>query len=298
VPVVKTRSVLSGMPVKEAMRRQMIFAGAAESVDRGISRLIKYESEVILIAEANEQVTGIVSKTDLTAAFYIGLPLDTALGDIMVGPLIGCYPDDPLEDALETMNRSGVHQLCVQGAERGRIVGLLTYGDILSQVYRYCRRCRQSRTRQFEQTTDGRVPPEMRVAELMTPEVIGCGIDDDLGHVMEELSARRRRALLVNDRSGRPAGVISKTDLMLAWHRGVDPGTTAGKVMNAPVRSCHLHATLSEALKLMLLGDMSRIFVHDADLARMVGVLSLADAANNRSGTCRACVSSRYVGGG
>lgn len=298
MPVVKARSVLSGMLVKEAMRRQMILVGDRETVDRGISRLIKYKTDALLIADPGERVAGIVSKTDLTAAFYIGLPLDTALGDIMVGPVIGCDADDLLEDALEIMNRSGVHQLCVQGADRGRIVGLLTYGDILGLVYRYCRHCRQSRTRQYEQASDNQLPPETRVEEVMTAEVIDCGVDDDLTRVMDVLSARRRRAVLVNDRAGRPAGVISKTDLVMAWHRGVDPGTSAGNVMNAPVRSCHLRSTLTGALELMLLSDMSRIFVHDPDRGRIVGALSLADAANHRSGTCRACVSSRYIGGG
>jgi signal-transduction protein with cAMP-binding, CBS, and nucleotidyltransferase domain len=103
--------------------------------------------------------------------------------------------------------------------------------------------------------------------------------------------------VLVNDQARRPSGVISKTDLVMAWHRGIDPQTPAGKVMNAPVQSCHRRATLTEALTMMLLGDMGRIFVHDRDPGRIVGVLSLADAAIHRSGTCRACVSSRYIGG-
>ncbi len=46
----------------------------------------------------------------------------------------------------------------------------------------------------------------------------------------------------------------------------------------------------------MLLGDMGRIFVREDDSGVVVGVLSLSDAANYRSGTCRACVSSRMVG--
>jgi CBS domain-containing protein len=293
--VAKTRNVLSGMQVKEAMRRQVVIAAATEIVNRAVPRMIKYKSDVLLISDSDGHVAGIVSKTDLAAAFYAGLSVDTALGDIMAGPLIGCYPDDPLEDALEIMGNTGVHQLCVRGADPGRIEGLLTYGDILGLVYRYCRRCRQSHARHHGEAGKVQLPAETLVADVMREQVIRCNAENDLVHVMEALSDRRMSAALVIEETGRPCGVISKTDLVMAWHRGVDPGESARSVMNAPVRSCHKHATLTEAMTMMLLGDMGRIFVHDPDPGRIVGVLSLAAAASQRSGTCRACVSSRML---
>jgi hypothetical protein len=45
----------------------------------------------------------------------------------------------------------------------------------------------------------------------------------------------------------------------------------------------------------MLLRDVQRIFVHGSDPAKIVGVLSLSDAARFRSGSCRACTSSRLM---
>jgi CBS domain-containing protein len=295
MPVVKTRSVLSGMRVKEAMRRQIVAVDASQTADRGIARMIKYKADMLLITDPRGDAAGIVSKTDMTGAFYAGLPVDTALGDIMMGPLVSCFADDPLEDALETMTRHGVHQLCVKGADANRFEGLLTYGDILGLVYRYCRRCRQSHTRQALDGEDARFPPDTLVEEGMTPDVISCGAADSLTHVMEILAARRMSAVLVNDAVGQPAGVISKTDLVLAWYRGVDARTAARAIMSAPVRSCHRQTTLTEAMARMLLEDMGRIFIHDSDPGRIVGVLALADAASQRSGTCRACVSSRLL---
>jgi CBS domain-containing protein len=294
MPIAKTRSVLSGMRVKEAMRRQIVSVDAIQTADRGIARMIKYKADILLITNEQGDPAGIVSKTDMAGAFYAGLPVDTPLGDIMMGPLVSCYADDRLEDALETMTHQGLHQLFVKGADAGRFEGLLTYGDILGLVYRYCRRCRNSHARQGGDGKDARFPADTLVEEVMTPDVISCGLEDSLTLVMEILAVRRMSAVLVKDANGQAAGVISKTDLILAWHRGVDARTAARTIMSVPVRSCHRQTTLTEAMARMLLEDMGRIFVHDPDPAQIVGVLALTDAANQRSGTCRACVSSTF----
>lgn len=295
MPVAKTRSVLSGMRVQEAMRRQIVTIGQAHSARQGIARMIKYKADILLITDDRGEPAGLASKTDMTGAYYAGLPVETALEDIMVGPLICCYADDSLEDALETMAGGGLHQLFVKGADAGRFEGLLAYRDILGLVYRYCRRCRKSRVRGTGDPAQEPQPVETLVEEVMTPEVIGCGVDDGLCTVMEILTARRMSAVLVTDPDGRPAGVISKSDLVMAWYRGVDSQAAARSVMSAPVRSCHRQSTLTAAMMRMLLEDMGRIFVHDPDPGRIVGVMSLADAANHRSGTCRACVASRMI---
>ncbi|WP_419656401.1 conserved uncharacterized protein, CBS domain [Desulfosarcina variabilis str. Montpellier] len=295
MPIAKTRSVLSGMRVKEAMRRQIVAVDHGQTARYGIARMIKYKADLVLITDDRAEPAGIVSKTDMTGAFYAGLPVDTALGDIMMGPLISCFADDPLEDALETMNLHGVHQLFVKGADAGRFEGLLTFGDILGLVYRYCHRCRKSHARRMSDGEDAVFPSDTLVEEVMTPDVMGCRVNDTLTLVMEMLSAQRKSAVLVNDAGDKPAGVISKTDLVLAWYRENDAQTLADAIMSVPVRSCHRKTTLTDAMARMLVEDMGRIFVHDSDHGRIVGVLALADAANQRSGTCKACVSSRLL---
>jgi hypothetical protein len=43
----------------------------------------------------------------------------------------------------------------------------------------------------------------------------------------------------------------------------------------------------------MIFFDLHRLFVWKDDPKNLVGVLSLSDAARFRSGTCRACLTSR-----
>ncbi len=294
MPIARTRSVLSGMRVKEAMRRQMIALAGSMPVSTGIGRLIKAKADALLVMDAEDRPAGVVSKTDMVGAYYAGLPVDTPLEAIMVGPLQTCFIDDDLEQALDVMRSHTIHQLFVVGADAGRFEGMLHYGDILGLVFQICRRCRKSQMRRSN-AADGRWP-DAAVADVMTPQVMACSVDDTLTIVIESLTAHRMNALLVTDTGGHPAGVISKTNLVLAWHHGIGPDARAAVVMSEPVVSCGRGEPISQAMTAMLLGDMGRIFVHDGDPRSIVGVLSLSDAANNRSGTCRACVSSRMIG--
>ncbi len=296
MPVARTRAVLSGMRVKEAMRRQMISLAGTTPIASGISQLIKYKADALLVTDAGGKPEGIVSKTDIAGAYYAGLPIDTPLEAIRVGPLRTCFVDDGLEHALDIMRNSGVHQLFVVGADAGRYEGILNYDDILGAVFQICRRCRKNRLYQSAAGDDAHPATESTVSDVMTSAVISCKVSDDLYQVIESLSAHRMSAVLVADEGGCPSGVISKTNLVVAWHRGISPDADAFAVMSKPVVSCDRNHPINQAMARMLLGDMGRIFVHDGSPETIVGVLSLSDAANHRSGTCRACVSSRMVG--
>ena len=214
----------------------------------------------------------------------------------MAAPLLTCFIDDGLEDALNTMVNNRVHQLFVVGADAGRFEGMLNYGDILGVVFQICRTCRKNRQRHVMDGAGHHQPVETAVSEVMTASVITCKVGDDLFQVMESLTAHRMSAVLVTGDDGRPVGVISKTNLVAAWHRGISSDAKAVAAMTYPVISCDRNDPINKALVRMLVGDMGRIFVHDGSPDEMVGVLSLSDAANHRSGTCRACISSRMIG--
>jgi predicted transcriptional regulator len=104
-------------------------------------------------------------------------------------------------------------------------------------------------------------------------------------------------AVLVQDEARSAIGVISKTDLILAYHHGVSPETEAREIMNTPVHSIAADALLSTAIQQMLVRDVQRIFVY-IDAAHpdaVTGVLALSDAARFRSGSCRACAAGRIL---
>ena len=90
-------------------------------------------------------------------------------------------------------------------------------------------------------------------------------------------------------------GVVSKTDLILAYKHGLATDTRARTIMTSPVQAGDGNEPLVAALKTMIYSDVHRLFVYQDSPQNLVGVLSLSDVARFRSGTCRACLVSRII---
>lgn len=283
---------LSRLRVGHAMRRLVIQRAEETPIASAINTLIKYKVSALLVTNPEGKPVGVVSKTDIMGAYYAGLPAHTPLEQIMNGPPLFCRPRTSLSQALETMRAKSVYRLFVRENEYEPVQGLLAYPDIVGLLYRVCRNCPISlQHKRAEASSDG--VARYRVFEVMTPEVKALENHTPLYAVMEALSAYRFGALLLIDGSGAPQGVISKTDLALAYRRGVSPDAAAREVMTPGVVGCSAAAPLEEAIRRMIFSDIHRLFVYDQSPERVVGVLSLSDAARVRSGSCHACVSSR-----
>ena len=90
MPRVKKRHVLSGLKVRDAMRRQVIKLPQTAPIDYCINRMIKYKTNSILLQDHNQRSVGVVSKTDIMSAFYAGLPIHSPGENIMMGPPLCC----------------------------------------------------------------------------------------------------------------------------------------------------------------------------------------------------------------
>lgn len=287
------RNVLSGLKVREAMRRQVIHLPQSASLGQCIGTFIKFKINAVLVTDENEQPAGVVSKTDLMGAYYAALPIETPLEMIMVGPPLFCGEDDFLEESLDIMYGSGIHRLYVREPDEGGVTGVLAYPDIVGLLYRYCRNCKMSSYQRGGEMDFREIMGQIRVKEVMGVSVKSHRESESLLEVMEGLSAHRFGAVLVRNDAGEPVGVLSKSDLIVAYKHGVGSDVPASAVMASPVVSCDQEALLSSAIQQMIFTDIHRLFVHRDDPREIDGVLSLSDAARARSGSCHACVSSR-----
>jgi CBS domain-containing protein len=296
MPVVKTDSVFSGIPVSQAMRQQVVSLNRSADIGQGIRMMTRYKVNAVLLTD-NGIPCGVLSKTDLMGALYAELPKELPLGDVMGSQPIACFPDDPVEDALEIMEAAGVHRLYVTGADREVVIGTVAYADIVGLLYRYCRACERGTAKKRMERAGADPSARLAVKDVMTRDVWACRDNDQLFTVIEVLSAHHMGAVLVQDEAQASIGVISKTDLILAYHHGVSPETEAREIMNTPVHSIAADALLSAAIQQMLVRDVQRIFVYgDASHPNAVtGVLALSDAARFRSGSCRACAAGRIL---
>lgn len=287
------KNSLSRIVVSRAMRRQINCLASTTSISNSINCLIKYKVNGLLVMDESWQPVGVVSKTNIAAAYYADLPLDSHLEYIMSSPPLFCSPEDPLEKALEQMRDSTVYRLYVKDDDDA-VVGSLAYPDIVGMLYQYCCECEHSHFRQ--QKGAGTAPVKRsQVRDCMTREIQSVGEADTLLQVMEKLSMYHMGAILVKDDCGRPVGVISKTDLILAYKHQVDPQAEAKSIMSVPLRSCRADDLLEDAIRTMIFTDVHRLFVKAPETGTLIGVFSLTDAARNRSGSCHACISSRIT---
>jgi predicted transcriptional regulator len=285
-------NTLSGIMVRQAMRRQIIHQPQTATIANAIACLIKFKVNALMVADHRKQPVGVISKTDIMGAYYAGLPTDTPLEFIMNSPLLFCTPDESLERALETMRSHKIYRLYVKDMDSDKILGTLAYPDIVGILYQYCHQCPYSKFNLKRQNEKEDARLRYLVKEVMTPDVKAVDKEVSLTEVMEEISLNRFGAMLITDQN-KPCGVISKTDLVLNYKHGLNPETKAEVVMSSPVRSCDAHMHLEDAIKEMILFDIQRLFIHQDDPEKIVGVLSLSDTARSRSGSCHACISSR-----
>jgi CBS domain-containing protein len=293
MPLIDHHQVLKGLTVQDAMRRQVTKLPADAPLSQAIRAMIKYKINAVLVAGEAQEALGVVSKTDLMTAYYGGLPLETPVAHIMVGPPQFCRPQDSLDMALDQMREHRIHRLYVTGGEAQNVIGILAFPDIVGMLYRYCHRCDRS----LLLRRGGEDNPEWRdqfyVREVMTPSVAFFSESDSLWDVMGGLAAYKFGAVPIVDLQGLPVGVVSKSDLVMAYLHGVSPEIEAGTVMSQPILTCDQEELLLTVIKQMIYTDLHRIFVYKEQPQSLVGVLSLSDAARFRSGSCRACLASR-----
>jgi CBS domain-containing protein len=112
-------------------------------------------------------------------------------------------PDESLEDVVQTLvrNRCGSLVVCVPaGALEGHLVGIITERDIL-------------------RATAAHLGPleNVKVADVMTRDVITCSPNDGVEDVMGLMTTNRIRHLPVVE-EGRLVGLVSIGDVVKAQH--------------------------------------------------------------------------------
>lgn len=292
MPLYESKNILTGLLVCDAMRRQVIGISHNGSIDKAVSLIIKYKVNALLVRDTEGVPVGVLSKTDIMTAYYGGIPIDTEVRSVVVASPLSCPETESLDNAMEMMRRNEVYRIYAYAAGPYDITGLLAYPDIVGLLYRFCRNCENNYL--LRGTRSGERPiRRFTVREVMTPGVQGFSKNDNLYTLMEGLSQYRFGAVLIRGEGEKPVGVVSKTDLILAYKHGVSPEAKAEEIMSKGIQSCNVNSYLAEAIHQMIFSDVHRIFIYDGKPDNIVGVLSFTDAARVRSGSCRACLTTR-----
>jgi len=106
--------------------------------------------------------------------------------------------EDSLADVWNSMLTLGVRHIPV--VRKKQVVGILSDRDVLLLA---------------KKSEGGRLSlPEKAVKEVMTRDVITCGVHDTIGQVAEKMLRERIDALPVVSETGNLIGIITSTDLI------------------------------------------------------------------------------------
>ena len=288
--VFKVRSALTGVKIEEVMHKMIKRDSYQTPIDDCIRSMIKLRNNFVLVDDNHGLPAGVITKKDIMTSYYSGIPVQTPLSEIMMGPLLFCFPDDRIEDIIDIMQRDDVQRVLVYGADSSEIVGLLDYSAIIGLLYRYCRVCDKSmwQTEVNVETT----PTNIKIKDVVIEGASTCNEENTISSVIELLLTTGSGAALIVDNNMNHTGVISKTDLMIAYMQGISPDQPAKNIMSGPVVSCGSSILLTEAIQLMLISDIQQLYVKAPDTESIEGQLSISRAARQHSGTCRACIAS------
>lgn len=113
------------MKVKEIMHRDATWIGPDTPLSNVAAKLSESEDGAVPVSEY-DRLVGVVTKRDL--ARCTGAERLKAR-DVMSKPIIYCYPEEDVEDALHIMEKHAVRALPVVSHQK-RVIGSITFTDV------------------------------------------------------------------------------------------------------------------------------------------------------------------------
>jgi signal-transduction protein with cAMP-binding, CBS, and nucleotidyltransferase domain len=140
-----------------------------------------------------------------------------------------------VQQAAQVMRDRSVDLLMVFDPTLSRVVGIVTDRDL---AVRAC--------------AENKRPDQTQVADLVTSEVLTCAEIDDIAVAQEKMLRAGRSRIIVADRDGRPAGMVSLNHILSlgsmgrATMRVLDPLPPEAAAMASPLEEIHLTPSTPE----------------------------------------------------
>jgi len=119
--------------VRDVMHRGVIICWDDEPLGHVAHRLVEYDISAIFVMDESGRAKGVISRTDLAAAYVQQHWQQLTANDIMSPQIITITGDIPLQAAVQIMLDNRIHRLLiVQGGRRpNRPVGVLSLSDVV-----------------------------------------------------------------------------------------------------------------------------------------------------------------------
>lgn len=108
-----------------------------------------------------------------------------------------CLPTDTVAKAAQQMKKEKVGSIpVIENEKTKKLIGIVTDRDLALQVI-----------------ADGRDAKTTKVSDVMTQDVVTCGVDDDVQNAVDAMSDKQLRRIPVVDNEHMIVGIISQADV-------------------------------------------------------------------------------------
>lgn len=132
------------MQVKDVMTTPAVEVQETETVQRAAELMAGHGVGLLVVVDGEHRMQGVVTDRDLLLrCVAVGMdPRNVSVGECASGreatggQLITVTPDADLEDAVETMRRTGVHRIPVT-EDGAHVLGMLSLDEVATSVKKY-----------------------------------------------------------------------------------------------------------------------------------------------------------------
>lgn len=118
------------MRCEDIMKRNAECIGPTRAVQEAARRMRTSNIGFLPVCDSNGKVLGAITDRDIAVRVVAeGLPLTTAVADVMTTEVVACRPDDEVTDAKQLMGWHQKSRVMVTN-ENGCLVGVISLSDI------------------------------------------------------------------------------------------------------------------------------------------------------------------------
>jgi len=298
------RHLSAFVPVQDVMTRPPVTVAPDTPVTTVVERLINETAKTLLVVDAAEHLTGIITDGDVLKKIDLLLPgihrhltetelaaelqqlhhLDLTARDIMTTHPVTVMLGTTIPKVVDLMLERNIKRLPVVN-EDGALIGIVSRVDVLRAF------AEPLTTEAPRQTT--LLTEHGQVKEVMLPAVSTVRRDAVVAEIVALLVTNRQRRVVVVDRHGQVVGIITDGDLLKratptersgiieTFTRRLAVGQaddyhlrqrSAAEVMTTPVITVTPETSLVDALQLLLDHGIKRLPVVDAE-GQLVGLV-------------------------
>ena len=209
----KTAYAINEIPIKHVMQKNIITIvnGTEDHFEQCAARMETFKIGAVILINDNGELTGIISKTDLTKSFANVFGGKYLVKNFMNKKIVTCRRSDSLKFALSLMNKNQISRLIVTD-ENGYPVGLISTNTLLTHSDYFTKG--NTRSRDYLLPINGE---KLTVDDLLTDELLTINEEEDLAVAASKMIKNKIGGIPVVSSENNLVGIVSKTDVVRAF---------------------------------------------------------------------------------